>query len=65
MMSDSETFFRRMGERFQIQFGCELETVWSIISMRHVSTRLDGAQFTPEQAAWIAGFEAGWSDHAS
>lgn len=61
-MGDAETFFRRMGERFKLRFDTEIEAAWSIFAMRYVSTRTDGEPFTPEQAAWIAGFEAGWAD---
>jgi hypothetical protein len=62
-MGDGEIFFRRMGERFQIKFGAAIETVWSIFDMRYSSARADGEPFTPEQAAWISGFEDGWADH--
>lgn len=61
-MSDSETFFRRMRERFEAKFADEIETTWNIFVMAHVSERKDGEPFTSEQAAWIAGFEAGYQD---
>lgn len=61
-LKDTETFFLRMGERFKLRFDLELESVWSIFSMGYVSTRKDEEPFTPEQAAWIAGYEEGWAD---
>ena len=62
MTQDSSTMFRRMREQFQLKFDRGIQTEWNIFAMCHVTLPEDGGDFTPEQVAWIGGYEAGYSD---
>jgi hypothetical protein len=46
---------------FKAKFGRELETGYNIFVMALVSQPADGADFTPEQAAFCQAFEIGYS----
>lgn len=57
----SEVFLERLAAAFRARWGVEVETNLDIFgSMRHVTTRVDGKDFTPEQHAWIATYIQGW-----
>ncbi len=43
---------------FSQRFKVEIETAWNIFSNSLVSSRRDGQDFTPEQKAWLDG----WND---
>lgn len=57
-----DDFYRRMAERFQIKFEAKIETHYNIFLCCVISERSDGEPFTPEQAAWISGYEDGYQD---
>lgn len=51
----------RLASAFRVRWGVEVETNFDILgSMRHITTRVDGEDFTPEQHAWIAAYMQGW-----
>lgn len=55
-----EFFREQMREAFARRFNVLIETEYNILAMRLITTRADGQDFTPEQHAWIAGYEAGY-----
>jgi len=58
----NDEFREQLAAKFAERFdGIEVESQFNILSMRLVTERKDGEAFTPEQAAWIAAFEAGYS----
>ena len=42
---------------FEHRFGVALETEYSIFTLGYFSRRADGEPFTPEQKAWMDGFD--------
>lgn len=53
-----EEIWDRMNSAFKWQFGVGLEQEYNLFAGRMVSTREDEQDFTPEQVAWLKGFEA-------
>jgi hypothetical protein len=45
---------------FEEQFGIKSDTHYNLVTMRRITTRVDEAQFTPEQIAFLRGFESGF-----
>lgn len=55
-----EAFAAALAEAFERQFNAALRTAFDIFECALVTGRDDGAALTPEQSAFIAGFERAW-----
>lgn len=56
-----ERFKDSLGEAFAAKFdGRTIETTYSLMYLRYVSKPTDDKSFTPEQIAFIAGYEEAW-----
>lgn len=58
----NDHFRDRLVEVMQERFGVEVESRWSIVADRLVTTRADGEDFTPEQHAFLGAYSEGYSD---
>jgi hypothetical protein len=58
----NEAFRTKLPAAFHAKFGAELETSFNLFSMSLVSRRVDGADFTPEQYAWVEAYSDGFGD---
>lgn len=56
----NDNFIHAVRGGFEKKFELELETSYDFISGCCISSRRDGEEFTPEQAAWIATYEEGY-----
>lgn len=58
-----ERFKQSLGDAFEAKFeGRKIDTTYSLMHLRYVSTPADKKPFTPEQISFIAGFETAWLD---
>lgn len=57
----SKGFSDELRAAFQHRFELELDVSYNIFEMALVSRRADEADFTPEQKAFVFGFELGYS----
>ena len=58
----NDGFKERLGDAMREEFdGLEIETYYDLFgSMAHVSRRVDGSDFTPEQMAFLKGWSEGY-----
>ena len=56
----NDGFSEALGSAFKDKFGCEIETVWSIVDFIKTTTKLDGSPFTQAEHDWIGSFETGY-----
>jgi len=56
----NDTYTAALRGSFEKKFQIELETSYGFISGSYISTRLDGEDFTAEQATWLAAYEEGY-----
>lgn len=58
-----EAFVPSSAEAFAAKYdGKTIETYWNIFHMRYVSRPVDFDAFTPDQQAWLNGYETAWLD---
>lgn len=55
-------FTDALAAAFRGKFELELESSYNIFAMALVSRRVDEKDFTPEQAAFVSAYEAGYTD---
>ena len=56
----NEDFNDCIDKAFLDKYGIGIETALNFFSMRKVSTRKDGKDFTPEQMAFVNGYSEGF-----
>lgn len=55
-----EAFPAALADAFELNFSLCIETTFDLFACALVTGRDDGAALTPEQSAFIAGFERAW-----
>jgi hypothetical protein len=54
-------FKQSLNDAFAAKFdGRKIDTTYNLMHLRYVSTPSDGKAFTPEQIAFISGYEEAW-----
>jgi hypothetical protein len=56
----NDGFTDSLKAEFKEKFKIEIESKFNIFAMQVVSSRIDEADFTPEQYEWIAAYEKGY-----
>ena len=58
----NEHFREALPKAFLEKFGVEIETGYNFFANTVYSARIDGEDFTPEQAAFVSAYEAGYGE---
>lgn len=60
----NERFSKHIATAMERHFQIEVETNFGLLSFRHITTKIDGTDFTQEQIDFMRGFESGYAEFA-